>query len=169
MIITTVQYMHLLPEWLSSQDELNKLYIKTKKSDIDARDTKIASTIEQLEKKQAIKDSLVTYAKIQKWKTPYPGCQTKMTGKSVTLPGSKKVDVDTYERNIEADIRRLKSGFELCWFLLETGRRISLTVLKPILRNALSLVQKRCIQRRILKISISRHGSKSSLTKDMHQ
>lgn len=98
---------------LSSQDELNKLYIKTKKSDLDARDTKIASTIEQLEKKQAIKDSLVTYAKIQKWKTPYPGCQTKMTGKSVTLPGSKKVDVDTYERNIEADIRRLKSRLRL--------------------------------------------------------
>ncbi len=35
---------------LSSQNELNKLYIKTKKSDLDARDTKIASTIEQLEK-----------------------------------------------------------------------------------------------------------------------
>ena len=62
---------------LSSQNELNKLYIKTKKSDLDARDTKIASTIEQLEKKQAIKESLVIYAKTKKWKTPYSGCQTK--------------------------------------------------------------------------------------------
>lgn len=86
---------------ISSQNELNKMYMKTKKSDLDARDAKIASTIEQIGKKQAIKDSLVTYAKAQKWKTPYPGCQTKMTGKSVTLPGDKKVDVDTYERNIE--------------------------------------------------------------------
>lgn len=98
---------------ISSQNELNKLYMKTKKSDLDARDTKIASTIEQIGKKQAIKDSLVTYAKTQKWKTPYPGCQTKMTGKSVTLPGDKKVDVDVYERNIETDIRRLKSRLRL--------------------------------------------------------
>ena len=78
---------------LSSQNELNKLYIKTKKSDLDARDTKIASTIEQLEKKQAIKESLVIYAKTKKWKTPYSGCQTKMTGKSVSLPGNEKGDV----------------------------------------------------------------------------
>lgn len=98
---------------ISSQNELNKMYIKTKKSDLDARDAKIASAIEQIGKKQAIKDSLVTYAKTQKWKTPYPGCQTKMTGKSVNLPGDKKVDVDTYERNIEADIRRLKSRLRL--------------------------------------------------------
>ena len=98
---------------ISSQNELNKMYMKTKKSDLDARDAKIASTIEQIGKKQAIKDSLVAYAKAQKWKTPYPGCQTKMTGKSVTLPGDKKVDVDTYERNIEADIRRLKSRLRL--------------------------------------------------------
>ncbi len=98
---------------LSSQNELNKLYIKTKKSDLDARDTKIASTIEQLEKKQAIKESLVIYAKTKKWKTPYSGCQTKMTGKSVSLPGNKKVEVDIYERNIEADIRKLKSRLKL--------------------------------------------------------
>ena len=67
---------------ISSQNELNKLHITTKESDLDARDTKIASTIEQLQKKQAIKDSLVTYTKTKKWKTPYPGCQTKMTGKN---------------------------------------------------------------------------------------
>ena len=98
---------------ISSQNELNKLYIKTRKSDLDARDTKIASTIEQIGKKQAVKASLVVYAKTKKWKTPYPGCQTKMTGKSVTLPGNKKVDVDEYERNIETDIRRLKSRLRL--------------------------------------------------------
>lgn len=98
---------------ISSQNELNKLHITTEESDLDARDTKIASTIEQLQKKQAIKDSLVTYTKTKKWKTPYPGCQTKMTGKTVTLPGDKKVDVDTYERNIEADIRKLKSRLKL--------------------------------------------------------
>ena len=52
---------------ISSQNELNKLYIKTRKSDLDARDAKIASTIEQIGKKQAIKDSLVVYAKTKKW------------------------------------------------------------------------------------------------------
>lgn len=98
---------------ISSQNELNKMYIKTKKSDLDARDAKIASVIEQIGKKQDIKGSLVAYAKTKKWKTPYPGCQTKMTGKSVILPGNKKVDIDEYERNIETDIRRLKSRLRL--------------------------------------------------------
>lgn len=98
---------------ISSQNELNKLYIKTKKKDIDARDAKIKDTIEQLKKKQSIKDSLVIYAKTKKWKTPYAGCQTKMTGKTVTVSGGKKIDVDTYERKIESDIRNLKNRLKL--------------------------------------------------------
>lgn len=95
---------------LSSQNELNKLYIKTKKSDLDARDTKIASTIEQLEKKQAIKESLVIYAKTKKWKTPYSGCQTKMTGKSVSLPGTKKLKLTYMNETLRLTSENLRAG-----------------------------------------------------------
>lgn len=153
---------------LSSQNELNKMYMKTKESDLDARDAKIASIIEQIGKKQAIKDSLVTYAKTQKWKTPYPGCQTKMTGKSVTLPGDKKVDADTYERNIETDIRKLKSRLRL---LISARNRAQdkLDCLKNNPPRRIIFGSKKCIQRKTPKIPISKHGRRNSLTKDMHQ
>lgn len=98
---------------LSSQSELKKLYMKTNQEDLTARDRKITSTIEQLEKKKSIKSCLVAYAKTGKWHIPYKGYQTKMHGKNVFLPGNRKVDVDTYERNIEADIRKLKSRLKL--------------------------------------------------------
>lgn len=98
---------------LSSQSELKKLYIKTKQEDLNARDKKITSTIDQLEKKKSIKKSIVDYVKTGKWKLPYKGCQAKMHGKCVFLPGNKKMDIDIYERNIEADIRRLKSRLKL--------------------------------------------------------
>lgn len=92
-----------------------------------------------------------------------------MTGKSVTLPGDKKVDVDTYERNIEADIRRLKSRLRLLISGQEPGVRIKLDCLKANPPKRTSLVQKRYIQKKTPKIPISRHGNGSSLTKDMHQ
>ena len=81
---------------LSSQKELRTLYMQTKRSDLKARDTKIASTEQQLAKKQAIKDSLVTYAKTGRWKTPYTGCQTKVAGKKINLPGGKTMTVKMY-------------------------------------------------------------------------
>lgn len=98
---------------LSSQKELRTLYMQTKRSDLKARDTKIASTEQQLAKKQAIKDSLVTYAKTGRWKTPYTGCQTKVAGKKVNLPGGKTMTVKMYEYKIEADIRKLKTRWKL--------------------------------------------------------
>ena len=98
---------------LSSQKELRTLYMQTKRSDLKASDTKIASTEQQLAKKQAIKDSLVTYAKTGRWKTPYTGCQTKVAGKKVNLPGGKTMTVKMYEYKIEADIRKLKTRWKL--------------------------------------------------------
>ena len=98
---------------LSSQKELRTLYMQTKRSDLKARDTKIASTEQQLAKKQAIKDSLVTYAKTGRWKTPYTGCQTKVAGKKINLPGGKTMTVKMYEYKIEADIRKLKTRWKL--------------------------------------------------------
>lgn len=95
---------------LSSQKELRTLYMQTKRSGLKARDTKIASTEQQLAKKQAIKDSLVTYAKTGRWKTPYTGCQTKVAG---NLPGGKTMTVKMYEYKIEADIRKLKTRWKL--------------------------------------------------------
>lgn len=46
---------------LSSQNELNKIYIRSKEEDLKARDTKIGSVKEQLERKQAVKKSLDLY------------------------------------------------------------------------------------------------------------
>lgn len=91
-----------------------------------------------------------------------------MTGKSVTLPGDKKVDVDTYERNIEADIRRLKSRLRL---LISARNRAQdkLDCLKANPPKRIIFGSKRYIQKKTPKIPISRHGNGSSLTKDMHQ
>lgn len=48
---------------ISSQKELNKLYIKGKERDLKARDEKIESVQTQLDKKVAVKASLKIYAK----------------------------------------------------------------------------------------------------------
>ena len=98
---------------LSSQKELRTLYMQTKKSDLKARDAKITATEQQLAKKQAIKDSLVLYVKTGRWKTPYTGCQTKVAGKKVKLPGGKTMTVKMYEYKIETDIRKLKTRRKL--------------------------------------------------------
>lgn len=98
---------------LSAQKELRTLYIRTKETDLKARDTKIKATGQQLAKKQAVKDSLVLYIRTGKWKTPYAGCQTRVSGKNVKLPGNKTVPIETYEYKIETDIRRLKTRLKL--------------------------------------------------------
>lgn len=98
---------------LSSQKELRSLHIRTKEADLKARDTKIKSTGQQLAKKQAIKDAIVLYIKTGKWKTPYTGCQTRVAGKNVKLPGNKTIPIETYEYKIEADIRSLKTRLKL--------------------------------------------------------
>lgn len=98
---------------LSSQKELRILYIRTKEADLKARDTKIASTEQQLAKKQAIKDSIVLYIKTGRWKTPYSGCQAKAAGKKVNLHGGRSMTVEMYEYKVEADIRELKTRRKL--------------------------------------------------------
>lgn len=98
---------------LSSQNELHKLYIRSGEEDLKARDTKIRSVKEQLGKKQAVKDSLDLSRRTGKWTRPYPGCQLKMTGKKISLPGKKTLDVGIYERIVEQDIRNLKHRLKM--------------------------------------------------------
>ncbi len=88
----------------------------------------------------------------------------KMTGKSVSLPGNKKVEVDIYERNIEADIRKLKSRLKLL-ISARNHMQDKLDCLKRILQNASFLVQKRCIQRKTPRILILKYGNRNFLTK----
>lgn len=98
---------------ISSQKELNKLYIKGKERDLEARGEKIESVQAQLDKKVAVKASLKIYAKEHRWVTPYKNCQVSVCGKNIKLPGNKTVPVETYERQVESDIRKLKTRLSL--------------------------------------------------------
>ena len=98
---------------LSSQNELNKLYIKTKTVDLKAREEKILSVSKQLEKKRAVKGSMDQYRISGRWKCPYPGCQIKIIGQNILLPGKKIVPVESYERKVEQDIRNLKHRIKM--------------------------------------------------------
>lgn len=107
---------------LASQKELKKLYLKGMERDLAARDAKIKTVQEQLDKKLAVKASLKTYITEHHWIIPYRHCQISVSGKNVKLPGNKVILVDTYERRVEADIRRLKTRLAL---LKESRKRVA--------------------------------------------
>lgn len=70
---------------LSSQNELNKIYIRSKEEDLKARDTKIGSVKEQLERKQAVKKSLGPLPYHQKMEDALyrlPACNRQWDGTS---------------------------------------------------------------------------------------
>lgn len=94
---------------LSSQAELQKLYIRTKEKDLKARDSKIESVSGQLEKKRKILASVKEYILTGKWKLPYPKCQVMVRGRKVCLPGKKEVPLEKYERQTERTVRILKT------------------------------------------------------------
>lgn len=98
---------------VSSQKELNKLYIKTMERDLQTRDAKINTTVHTLENKRKLKESIRTYLCTGTWKTPYPFCQVKVKGQKVELPGKKEFLLEDYERKIESDIRKLKTSVAL--------------------------------------------------------
>ena len=98
---------------LSSQNELNKIYIRSKEEDLKARDTKIGSVKEQLERKQAVKKSLDLYRTTKKWKTPYTGCQLAIDNGTVHLSGKKTMDTGSFERMVEQNIRDLKHRLKM--------------------------------------------------------
>lgn len=98
---------------LSSQNELNKIYIRSKEEDLKARDTKIGSVKEQLERKQAVKKSLDLYRTTKKWKMPYTGCQLAIDNGTVHLSGKKTMDTGSFERMVEQNIRDLKHRLKM--------------------------------------------------------
>lgn len=98
---------------ISSQKELKNLYLKTKENDIKARDEKIKSMQQVLDKKREIKESIRVYAKTGRWKNPYPGCRMKISGKQVILPCGKRGRLEEYERKLEDEIRDLKTRLTL--------------------------------------------------------
>lgn len=104
---------------LASQKELKKLYLKGMERDLSARNAKIKSVQEQLDKKLAVKASLKTYITEHRWIIPYRYCRITVSGKNVRLPGNKVVPVDLYERRVETDIRKRKTQLAL----LEEARK----------------------------------------------
>lgn len=98
---------------LASQKELKKLYLKGKERDLAARDAKIKSVQEQLDKKLAVKASLKTYITEHRWLIPYRYCRITVSEKNVRLPGNKVIPIDIYERRVEANIRKLKTRLTL--------------------------------------------------------
>ena len=98
---------------LSSQKELKKYYKTTIAADLKTRDEKIQSVKEQLDKKKAVKNSIRLYIKTKKWITPYPKCQLKVRWQKIILFNKTIVNLDEYEREVEADIRKLKTRLAL--------------------------------------------------------
>ena len=98
---------------ISSQKELKKYYSTTITADLKTRDEKIQTIQEELDKKKAIKNSIRIYQKDGKWITPYPRCQLKVKGLMIVLFNKTIVKLDEYERNVEADIRKLKTRLAL--------------------------------------------------------
>ena len=98
---------------LSSQKELKKYYKTTIAADLKTRDEKIQSVKEQLDKKKAVKNSIRLYIKTKKWIKPYPKCQLKVRGQKIILFNKTIVNLDEYEREVEADIRKLKTRLAL--------------------------------------------------------
>ena len=98
---------------ISSQKELKKYYSTTITADLKTRDEKIQTIQEELDKKKAIKNSIRVYQKDGRWITPYPGCQLKVKGLMIVLFNKTTVKLDEYERNVEADIRKLKTRLAL--------------------------------------------------------
>ena len=98
---------------ISSQKELKKYYKTTIAADLKNRDEKIQSVKEQLDKKRAIKNSIRLYIKTKKWIKPYPKCQSKVRGFKIILFNKMMVNLDEYERKVEADIRKLKTRLAL--------------------------------------------------------
>ena len=98
---------------LSSQKELKKYYHTTITADLEARDQKIQTVQEELDKKRAVKNSLRIYAKEKRWVKPYPKCQLKIHGNKAIPFGNAEIPVDVYERKVEADIRKLKTRLAL--------------------------------------------------------
>lgn len=94
---------------LSSQKELRKLYLKTTAAEIDTRQRKLDDTLDQLEKKQAVKASIKTYAKTRKWIKPYPKCRLKVSGQTISGDGIKPTPIEEYEIRVEESIRSLKN------------------------------------------------------------
>ena len=98
---------------ISSQKELKKYYKTTIAADLKNRDEKIQSVKEELDKKRAIKNSIRLYIKTKKWIKPYPKCQSKVRGFKIILFNKMMVNLDEYERKVEADIRKLKTRLAL--------------------------------------------------------
>ena len=98
---------------ISSQKELKKYYSTTITADLKTRDEKIQTIQEELDKKKAIKNSIRIYQKDGRWITPYPRCQLKVKGRMIVLFNKTIVKLDEYERNVEADIRKLKTRLAL--------------------------------------------------------
>ena len=98
---------------ISSQKELKKYYSTTITADLKTRNEKIQTIQEELDKKKAIKNSIRIYQKDGKWITPYPRCQLKVKGLMIVLFNKTIVKLDEYERNVEADIRKLKTRLAL--------------------------------------------------------
>ncbi len=94
---------------ISSQKELRKLYEKTVACDIDAREKKIRSVQEDLDKKKAVKSSIRAYIISGKWVKPYPKCSLKVSGKMISGFGTHPEPIEQYERNVERKIRELKN------------------------------------------------------------
>ncbi|MGN0510701.1 MAG: hypothetical protein ACI4GE_04055 [Lachnospiraceae bacterium] len=98
---------------LSSQKELKSLYERTKAEDLKARDAKIEATQRTLDNKRKLKESIRIYIKTGRWQTPYFGCRFKVSGKNITPPSGKTVDIGSYERKLESEIRKRKTRLAL--------------------------------------------------------
>ena len=109
---------------ISSQTELNRLYIKTIKEEIKTKDRKIKDLKKSLRNKEAIRKSITLYikgknkeeenSKEKEWKNPYKGCRTKVVDNQVTAPNLKgTVTIEQYERIIEEDIKSLRLKIKL--------------------------------------------------------
>ena len=98
---------------ISSQKELKKYYSTTIAADLKTREEKIQTIQEELDKKKAIKNAIRIYQKEGRWITPYPRCQLKVKGRMIVLFNKTIVKLDEYERNVEADIRKLKTRLAL--------------------------------------------------------
>lgn len=107
---------------LSSQVELRKLNLQSLEEQIKAKERKIKSTQEELERNQKIKRSIVTYAKTGRWAKPYPECKLKVSGQTIITYQKKRIALCDYERAVEAKIRDLKRKLSNLKFGLERAK-----------------------------------------------
>lgn len=94
---------------LKSQKELHELNLANKQVDISNRETKIQSTIEQLDKKLAVKKSIVIYMKTGTWEKPYPKCSLVVSGNRISGFHIPETDIHQYEYDLDRKIKQLST------------------------------------------------------------